>query len=145
MKQTAGTLLYRLSSSDVLEVLLVHPSGNYNRNSPWSIPKGELDPGETAEDAARRETLEETGVVAKELVSLGHVDYTKSRKRVHCFAGKAPEDAAPRCVSWEVDCAEFVSIDKAEEVLHHDQKVFVKRLEEYLSKEILRGHSHSSQ
>lgn len=138
--------MYRLSAQDQLEVLLVHPSGNYNRRSPWSIPKGEVDIDETTEEAARRETLEETGVVAKELVSLGHVDYTKSRKRVHCFAGKAPDDSAPRCASWEVDCAEFVSLAKAEEVLHGDQKVFLKRLEEYLSKEnILQEHNHSSQ
>ena len=39
MKQSAGTLLYRCSAAG-LEVLLVHPSGNYNRHKPWSIPKG---------------------------------------------------------------------------------------------------------
>ena len=46
------------------EVLLVHPSGNYNRKAPWSIPKGE--PGDDAglEQTARRETQEETGVTA---------------------------------------------------------------------------------
>ena len=45
-----------------MEVLLVHPSGSYNRNAPWSIPKGELDEGEDPETAARRETREEAGV-----------------------------------------------------------------------------------
>jgi len=40
MKQSAGTLLYR-QGPDGLEVLLIHPSGNYNRKAPWSIPKGE--------------------------------------------------------------------------------------------------------
>lgn len=132
MKQTAGTLLYRTTTSG-LEVLLVHPSGNYNRKSPWSIPKGELDPQESPEQAARRETLEETGVTAQDLVDLGFIEYTKSRKRVHCFAGKAPEDAAPRCVSWEVDCAEFISMAKAKQVLHPDQTAFLTRLETHLS------------
>ena len=45
MKQSAGTLLYR-DGPDGLEVLLVHPSGWYNRGKPWSIPKGLPDPDE---------------------------------------------------------------------------------------------------
>ena len=95
MKESAGTLLYR-HGPDGLEVLLVHPSGNYNRRAPWGIPKGLVDDGETPEAAARRETREETGVEAGDLVSVGHIDYTRSKKRVHCFVGAAPADAAPR-------------------------------------------------
>src|SRR5262245_39759061 len=34
MKQSSGTLLYRRAERG-LEVLLVHPSGNYNRRAPW--------------------------------------------------------------------------------------------------------------
>ena len=78
MKQAAGTLLFRFREHSI-EVLLVHPSGNYNRGAPWSIPKGELDEGEDPLAAARRETREEAGVEAGELFSLGHVDYIKSR------------------------------------------------------------------
>src|SRR5271168_5244524 len=91
MKQSAGTLLYR-EGPQGLEVLLVHPSGNYNRKAPWSIPKGE--PGEDTdlEATARRETVEETGVTAGALTELGHIDYKKSRKRILCFAGPAPTD-----------------------------------------------------
>src|SRR5579872_39147 len=44
-KQSSGTLLYRRAPAG-LEVLLVHPSGNYNRGKPWSIPKGLPDAGE---------------------------------------------------------------------------------------------------
>lgn len=127
MKQAAGTLLFRFRKG-TLEVLLVHPSGNYNRRAPWSIPKGELNEGEDALGAARRETREEAGVEAGELFSLGHIDYTKSRKRVHCFAGRAPEDASPRCASWEVDRAEFVPIDQAHKLIHPDQAAFLDRL-----------------
>src|SRR5262249_49440922 len=102
MKQSAGTLLYR-KSSDTLEVLLVHPSGNYNRHAPWGIPKGEPDEGEELEAAARRETLEEAGVVAGELTPLGYTEYKKSGKRIHCWAGPASLDAEPHCASWEID------------------------------------------
>ena len=94
VKQSAGTLLYRRGNRGI-EVLLVHPSGGYNRHAPWSIPKGLPDPDESLESAARRETLEETGVPARDLVALGSIQYTKSRKWIHAFAGPAPPDAEP--------------------------------------------------
>lgn len=127
MKHSAGTLLHRRVDGRV-EVLIVHPSGNYNRRAPWSLPKGLPEPDETLEQAARRETLEETGVQAGELVALGHVDYDKSRKRIFGFAGPAPADADPRCASWEVDRAEFCDLQTARERLHPDQRAFVDRL-----------------
>jgi predicted NUDIX family NTP pyrophosphohydrolase len=132
-KQSAGTLLYRRAERAV-EVLIVHPSGSYNRRSPWSIPKGIPDEGETdLEATARRETFEETGVVAGPLTPLGFIDYSKSRKRVHCFAGPAPVGAAPRTASWEVDQARFVPLEEARELLHPDQRAFLDRLAGYLS------------
>ena len=127
-KEAAGTLLWRRCAG-VLEVLIVHPSGSYNRKAPWGLPKGEVDPGEELETTARRETLEETGVVAGELVAIGFIDYVKSRKRVYAFAGPAPAECDPRCASWEVDRAEFVPLDRAKELIHPDQKAFLERLE----------------
>lgn len=131
MKQSAGTLLYR-TTSDGLEVLLVHASGTYNRHAPWGIPKGTPDDGEALEATARRETLEETGVVAGALVSLGDMTYRKSRKQVHCFAGPAPPEAAPHCASWEVDQACFLPLKRARELIHPDQCIFLDRLAEHL-------------
>ncbi len=131
MKQSAGALLYR-EGADGLEVLIVHPSGPYNRKAPWSIPKGIPDEGESLEDAARRETWEETGVRPGALVPLGSMQYTKSRKQVHAFAGPAPADAEPRCASWEVDQARFVPLVEARQLLHPEQVVFLDRLAEAL-------------
>lgn len=130
--ESAGTLLFR-QGAEGLEVLLVHPSGNYNRHKPWSIPKGLPDPGESLEAAARRETLEEAGVVAGELAALGWIEYRKSGKRIHCFTGPAPTDAQPTCASWEVDCAEFVTLAPARKLLHPDQAPFLDRLETWLA------------
>lgn len=123
---SAGTLLYR-TRDGATEVLLVHPSGLYNAKAPWGIPKGRPDEGESLEAAARRETLEETGMVAGVLVPLGSVEYKRSRKTVHAFAGPAP-DTEPRCASWEVDRAEFVPIAKARTIMHPDQAAFLDRL-----------------
>ncbi len=132
MRESSGTLLYRRGTSG-LEVLLVHPSGSYNRHAPWSVPKGEANKGETdLEATARRETEEETGVTAGPLESLGFIDYKKSRKRVYCFTGPAPDDADPRPTSWEVDKACFVTLDEARDLLHPDQVAFLDRLVRHL-------------
>ncbi len=128
MKQSAGLLLFR-QGNDGLEVLIVHASGPYNRKAPYGIPKGEPDAGEALEAAARRETLEETGVdVTGPVVSLGHIDYTRSRKRIHAWAAPLPPAAAPRCASWEIDKAEVVPIDRARTMIHPDQVAFLDRL-----------------
>jgi predicted NUDIX family NTP pyrophosphohydrolase len=138
MKQSAGTLLYRQGPTG-LEVLLVHPSGNYNRKAPWGIPKGEPDDDETdLEVTARRETWEETGVQAGSLINLGSIIYRKSRKTVHCFAGAAPPDAEPRPTSWEVDQARFVPLAEARKLFHPDQLPFLDRLVEQLGGEVKR-------
>src|SRR5262249_2598841 len=102
---------------------------------PWSIPKGEPDDGETdLENVARRETLEETGITTDKLIALGDMTYRKSRKKIFCFAGPAPEAATPKPSSWEVDHAEFVTLEGARELLHPDQAIFLDRLQELLSK-----------
>src|SRR5246127_5381730 len=84
---SAGILMYRRTGPK-LEVLLVHPGGPYWRRKDegaWSIPKGEMDEGEDAEDAARREFAEETGVaLAGPLQSLGEVRQ-RGGKRVLAF------------------------------------------------------------
>ncbi len=126
--------MYRRTDLGAIEVLLVHPSGNYNRRAPWSIPKGLPDEGESLEDAARRETREETGVEAPiELTSLGSIVYRKSRKQVHAFAGEVGAEAQPRAASWEVDRAEFVAIEEAKRMIHPDQREFVEKLEQQLT------------
>ena len=131
MVEAAGTLLYR-SMAHGWEVLLVHPSGNYNRHAPWSIPKGLAEPGEDLEQTARRETQEETGVTADGLVALGSVCYQRSPKRIHAFAGAVSDACQPTCASWEVDRAEFVPLELAHTLIHPDQAPLLDRLREIL-------------
>jgi predicted NUDIX family NTP pyrophosphohydrolase len=132
MKIAAGVVLYR-RNNNALEVLLVHPSGNYNRGKPWSIPKGLPDEGESLEEAAVRETREEAGLETPgPLTPLGHIEYTKSRKHVYGFAAEAPPDANPHPASWETDEADFFPLPEARQRIHPDQRPLLDRLEELL-------------
>lgn len=132
LTQSAGVLLYRQGETG-LELLLVHPAGNYNRRAPWSIPKGLIDPAESAEVAARRELCEETGLAVAELLPLGSVAYQKSPKEIHAFAARVAGDAEPRPGCWEVDQVRFMSIDEARRLLHPDQTPLIDRLLALLS------------
>lgn len=130
-RDSAGVLLYREAAAG-LEVLLVHPSGWYNKKAPWSLPKGWPEDGESLEQAAVRETLEEAGVAVQgSLVPLDFVTY-KNGKRVHAFCAESPAGANPRCTSWEVDQALFLPLSEARQLLHVAQQEFIDRLEQYL-------------
>ena len=61
---SAGLLMYRFREKEV-QVLLAHPGGPFfasKDEGSWTIPKGEIEPGEELLEAAKREFQEETGV-----------------------------------------------------------------------------------
>jgi predicted NUDIX family NTP pyrophosphohydrolase len=65
-KRSAGLLLFRRQDNEV-EVLLGHMGGPFwakKDAAAWSLPKGELEPDEEPEAAARREFAEELGLPA---------------------------------------------------------------------------------
>ena len=51
----------------------------------WSLPKGHIEQGETAEQAAVREVAEETGIAGEILAELGSVDFwfVAEGRRIH--------------------------------------------------------------
>lgn len=146
--ESAGILMYRKRERGI-EVLLVHPGGPFWRNrdaGAWTIPKGEIEPGESIDYAARREFAEELGVVPTgALLSLGSVRQ-KAGKIVHGFAMEGDFDLARfvsnlfemewpprsgRIVSFpEVDRAEWQSIVAAREKINPAQILFLDRLVE---------------
>lgn len=51
----------------------------------WSLPKGHVEEGETAEDAAIREVMEETGITGRVVAPLGTIDFwfVADGRRIH--------------------------------------------------------------
>ena len=126
---SAGTLLYR-GHGDSLEVLLVRAALRGGGEVPWGIPKGAPNDGEELVAAARRETLEETGVTAPAiLVDLGSVVARGAHKKVYCFAGRVDAATKPICASDEIDRAEFLLMAEARHRIRRYQAPLLDRLE----------------
>ena len=96
MKQSAGVLAYRIRDARI-DYFLVHPGGPFWKNrdaGAWSIPKGEFTSGEVAEEAARREFREETGIVLKGNLKPLPVVKQNAGKWIHAFYAKKDFDAS---------------------------------------------------
>jgi predicted NUDIX family NTP pyrophosphohydrolase len=96
-RTSAGILLFR-RSGPVLEVLLAHPGGPFfvrKDAGHWTIPKGEVGPGEDLFDVARREFAEETGqaIPDGQIVELGSI-VQKGGKVVHAWGVEGNLDPA---------------------------------------------------
>ncbi len=125
MIEAAGGVVLR-GDGDDREVLVVHRI----RRLDWSLPKGKLDPGERAEDAAIREVEEETGVHAELGPELPDVHYRlpKGPKHVRWFrmtpVSGEPHDRPP---DEEVDVARWVPVGEAFELLTYDHDIALLR------------------
>jgi predicted NUDIX family NTP pyrophosphohydrolase len=85
--RSAGVLLFRQRGE--IEVLLVKPGGPDWRNKhagAWMIPKGMVEPGETAVEAALREFAEETGTKLTSVPFPLATVRQAGGKSVHAFA-----------------------------------------------------------
>lgn len=71
---TKGLLIGRIDQKDTARTRLL-----------WSLPKGHIEQGETPEEAALREVMEETGIESQISRSLGIIDFwfMAGGKRIH--------------------------------------------------------------
>jgi len=145
-QRSAGILLFRRRPHGP-EFLLVHPGGPFFRNrdlGAWTIPKGEIDPGEDPLTAAVREFREETGFEPTgPFVPLTPIRQ-KSGKVVMAWAAEGDLDpAAVRSntfrLEWpprsgrmqefpEVDRAAFFGIDEARRRINPAQAALLDEL-----------------
>lgn len=72
---TAGGIIFRRGEDNQVEILLIQDSKNR-----WTIPKGHIEPGETAQQTAKREVGEEAGLKEVEVLGwLGKIHFRYRR------------------------------------------------------------------
>lgn len=153
-RRSAGILLFRRVNGSV-EVLLGHMGGPFwarRDTGGWSVPKGEYEPDEQPEAAARREFAEELGVPVPsgELVLLDEVRQSGGKVvTVWALEGDLdPDVVVPGTfeMEWpkgsgrlqafpEVDRVEWFGLEQAREKLVKAQREFLDRLAAHLGGE----------
>lgn len=155
-KHSAGILLFR-RGGDGVELLLVHPGGPFWKRrdqGAWSIPKGEIEPGEEPVAAALRELGEELGPAPElepdALIELGSVrqragkvveawaaegDFDPERLQSIEFEMEWPPRSDTQASFPEVDRAEWFAPEAARLKILGGQAPLIDRLLELLERE----------
>jgi predicted NUDIX family NTP pyrophosphohydrolase len=144
---SAGLLMYRFREGK-LQVLLAHAGGPYFKNKDegaWSIPKGEVAPGEDLLEAAKREFTEELGFSPAGPFSALQAVKQKGGKIVYVWSFEG--DCDPRAIvsntftmEWpprsgrqmefpEIDRAAFFDADPAKRKINPGQVALIEELE----------------
>jgi 8-oxo-dGTP diphosphatase len=102
----------------------------------WQFPAGAIEAGEGAEDAAVRETSEETGLTVKAIRLLG--------ERVHPKTGRLMSYTACEAISGEAHVADDDELDAIAWVAHNEIPEYVpyglfEPVQEYLDSALPRG------
>jgi predicted NUDIX family NTP pyrophosphohydrolase len=145
---SAGLLMYRIQDGK-LQVLLVHPGGPWFLNKDdgaWTIPKGEIEPGEDLLEAAKREFEEETGITPTGPFFALTPIKQKGGKIVHAWAFQGDCDPSTICsntftMEWppksgrqiefpEMDRADFFEVAEAGRKINAAQMALVLECEQ---------------
>ena len=147
-RTSAGIVLYRGCADGTVEVLLGHMGGPYwarKEAGAWTIPKGEVEPGEDLLAVARREFREELGVSVPTgaITDLGEIRQS-SGKTVRAWAVKGDLDATAIVsntfdLEWppksgriqtfpEIDRAAWFDLESAHSVIVQGQRPLLDRL-----------------
>lgn len=132
---SAGGVLFRITPQGHEVCLIAKHAGRV-----WALPKGRLDTGETPQQAAVREILEETGHDARIVDRLGSIEYeflwksnnTHYHKIVTYFLMNL-ERADAQARDSEADEVAWVALAEAERrVTHENERDIVRKARQRL-------------
>ena len=105
----------------------------------WSLPKGHIESGESAEQAAVREVAEETGIAGRIIGRLGTIDFwfmadgRRVHKTVHHFLLRA-ESGELSDADVEVAAVAWVPLGEiGQRLAYEDERALVARAPELLA------------
>lgn len=107
----------------------------------WSLPKGHVEPGETAAETAVREVAEETGIDGEVIAELGTIDFwfvadgRRVHKTVHHFLLVA-RDPSQELSDADVEVSEVAWVPLAEladRLAYADERRLVARVTDLLA------------
>jgi 8-oxo-dGTP pyrophosphatase MutT (NUDIX family) len=130
-RSAGGVMLVRLGPA------LLVPLIRIRNGAVLALPKGHIEPGESAEQAALRETREETGLTGRTLAPLEEISYvfwsrvhgSRVAKRVRFFLLEY-RAGSPAHHDTEVDGVRYVPIEAAPAALNYpgEQRVMLAAL-----------------
>ena len=133
-EKSCGAVVFRNKNDNIQVLLIRHLNGGH-----WAFPKGHVEKGETEEQTALREILEETGL-AVELDNRYRqvVSYSPKKdvvKDVLYFVATASSDAATVAQEEEISQIVWVDMHKAADYVSfdNDKKVLLGAIEHYLN------------
>jgi 8-oxo-dGTP diphosphatase len=111
----AGGIVLRTGGTPLIAVV------RQRKRNEWVLPKGKLDDGETAEQAARREVLEETGHEVAVHEFLGTLAYQSGgRSKVVHFWRMEADGAPVRKLMNDIKAVDWLPLDEAVERLSRE-------------------------
>ncbi len=118
MVRAAGGLLFKENKKGQLRVLVAHRP-KYND---WGLPKGKADRGETPEETAIREVLEETGYNCRIVAPLGITRYRINTgiKEVRWYAMRPLPDSPGFKRNKEIDEIRWLSRKRAKSLVDYE-------------------------
>ena len=104
------------------EILMIREKRYTVGRLEWEIPAGKIEAGESKEDAARREAMEETGCTLKQLTFLCSQNPANGMSDClcHVFAARVDTESAIRDTD-EVDSKVWMPVDKVREMLQKNE------------------------
>ena len=138
-EKSAGAIIYRLDEEGNIMYLLLQAAPG----KPWGFPKGKLDPGETEEEAARREINEEAGLshfsFEPDFRHAVQYNYRRGRelikKEVTYFLART--ESAEVHISWEHVAYQWAPMPQAFELVHYENaRELFRKAHRYLEKRL---------
>jgi len=111
-----STGIFLINKND--KILLVHPSGWYNKSAPYYMPKETIEPGDTILSSCQRVITEELGLnLNSVLIQSNFTSVQQPNKLVYCFYGIYYGNKNSIKLDWENDKYVWVNFEEAKKII----------------------------